>query len=224
LLSHLQTYRRPDLYQADWNCILCHQDKETWSHLWVCSTLVPLLKTLLDDTKRSFEKHITKSPKSQSCPISSTWHNLPCWQLLPANQPLTSITFESLIRGFIPIQLSSHLSLYFNKKDTLNIIGKVITDAIESFKTHIWKFRCEEFARFEHHMGITQSMKSQKSSVTPNPTINSNSTTSRSHSSSLHPHPDWHKSWIFNSLEAGSVNKWMDFHTHINSLLVRTAD
>ena len=33
LLSILQTIRRPDLYDASWNCILCHLDKETWSHL-----------------------------------------------------------------------------------------------------------------------------------------------------------------------------------------------
>src|SRR6185436_14387415 len=46
LLHRLQTIWRPDLYDPDWNCILCHEAKETWTHLWQCSTLIPLLRPL----------------------------------------------------------------------------------------------------------------------------------------------------------------------------------
>ena len=55
LLSKLQTTRRPDLYDDNWNCFLCNENKETWDHLWQCPTLQPRLISLLTSTKQAFE-------------------------------------------------------------------------------------------------------------------------------------------------------------------------
>ena len=51
LLHLLQTKRRPDIYDPSWNCILCYNDKETWSHLWQYIVLKPILISLRDETK-----------------------------------------------------------------------------------------------------------------------------------------------------------------------------
>jgi hypothetical protein len=222
LLSHLQSYRRPDLYKADWMCILCHNERETWSHLWTCSALRPFITTLIENTKQVFEHHLAKSTKLPSTPPTPTWHNLPCWQLPSNNKPVSNITFEFLIRGFIPKQLTHHLSFYFNKKDRLNIIGEVINNAVDSFREKIWKLRCEEFARFEQMVGITPAAKKEKRRLSdPNTTIVQDS---RHHHTSTSPHPPTsYKTWVYQALEAGSVDKWMDFHTRINSLSMTSA-
>src|SRR5256885_4224177 len=50
LLATLQK-RRPDLYQADWNCVSCYLASEIWSHLWNCSIISPKLIGLRNATK-----------------------------------------------------------------------------------------------------------------------------------------------------------------------------
>jgi hypothetical protein len=213
LLAHLQTRRRPDLYQAEWNCILCHNDKETWSHIWSCPVLTPLLKTLLDNTKTSFEQWITTKSTRQPLPtLQASWHNLDCWKY--PSESTNLLTFDYLIRGFIPLQLTQELSIFFNKKDSDKVLGEILTSAINQFREQIWKLRCREFALFETHMGIDQAIKTN----TQRPTIYRSINNNNNNYTNNQPANGW-KSWIIKSLESDSLNKWMDFHIHINNLI-----
>src|SRR2546421_577453 len=94
LLSHLQTYQRPDIYQSDWNCILCHNDKETWHHLWLCPVLKPMLTALCQETKKGLEGWIRASNPNVPLNFPSTWDNLECWSY-PDQDP-TRFSFEIL--------------------------------------------------------------------------------------------------------------------------------
>jgi hypothetical protein len=215
LLAHLQTRRRPDLYQADWNCILCHTDKETWSHLWSCPSLIPLFKTLLHDTKLSFEQRIIpKATRHSSLHFQASWHDLDCWKY-PTPDTKGLLTFDYLLRGFIPRDLTQEISKFCNSKVSYKILGDSLNSSINQFREQIWLPRCKDFARFEAHMNIEQAAKTSA----PKPALRKLTTTINRTTEHTHSHPtnSW-KSWIVKSLDANSLRNWMDFHIHINNL------
>jgi hypothetical protein len=162
LLHNLQTARRPDLYDADWNCILCHKDKETWSHLWQCEQLKPLLTSLCNETKTAMEKWISEFSESPPS-FSSEWNDLDCWKYPSPDSP--SLNFDFLIKGFIPTTLSKAISRFLSKSETLDSISEIVTCAQDLFREHAWKLRCQHFALFEAAEGISHAAKTAKSSV-----------------------------------------------------------
>src|SRR3989449_2231588 len=115
LLHKLQTTRRPDLYDKDWNCFLCNEDKETWDYLWQCSALKPRLNSLLTCTKQAFEAWIKENSKFRINHLPDSWNNLIVWQY--PDPCMASTTFDLMIKGFIPTDLTSELAKYLFKKD-----------------------------------------------------------------------------------------------------------
>jgi hypothetical protein len=209
LLYKLQTIRRPDLYKADWNCILCHKDKETWSHLWQCDQLKPMLTGLCLATKTAMETWISDS-SDKPITFTNEWNDLECWQY---PSPIsTSQQFASLLQGFIPSSLTKALSAYLNKKESLNAIGKILTASKDIFHDDAWSLRCREFALFEASEGI--SMKDKTSGLSNSARFRS-TTPSNTHQTSPSSSSRWMK-WITQSLITGLP--WMGFRIHINSL------
>jgi hypothetical protein len=104
LLHHLQTIRRPDLYDANWKCLACNTDFETWFHLWECPTYKPLFLAILESTKRHLASKI--SSITQRPDLLTQWDNLRCWSY-PSTHSSSSvdISFETCFRGFIPTEL-----------------------------------------------------------------------------------------------------------------------
>ena len=144
-----------------------------------------------------------------SLPLVPSWHDLDCWKY-PDGHSSNSLTFDYLVRGFIPTQLTNHLSLLIRKKDALKALGDTMSQAIVHFKDKIWSFRCEHFTRTATALGITHSDKtgSVRSSHPNVLATRSGNTQSRST-----PSNRW-KTWIMQSLTAGT--NWMDFRIHIN--------
>ena len=158
LLHRLQTARRPDLYSPDWNCILCHEDKETWTHLWQCNTLRPILQPLRIATKKAFENWIAADhPHASPIKFADSWHQLDVWSAPTDDTSL--LTFDYLIRGFVPVALMTELSRHLNKSDALDAVGSITSTALDMFFEQAWKFRCREFITFEKSEGIDQKMK-----------------------------------------------------------------
>jgi hypothetical protein len=222
LLSTLQDVRRPDLYDANWNCCLCGLHKETWDHFWVCSGLRRLITALLDATKADMEAQLSalldnpntnlKLPATRSSLFgpAAPWHSLSCWSLPLVGASTPSLTFDYLIRGFIPSALTAHLSLYFIKSDISAVIHQVVSRAQFLFKDSIWSYRCTKFAEFELAHGISHINKvhppsSSASCRSPSPPIH------------LSNGSRW-KTWIARSLSARKP--WMDFLLCINSLFI----
>jgi hypothetical protein len=217
LLSLLQTRWRPDLYDASWNCILCHEDKETWTHLWLCPVLQPMLLSLLKETKKALETYVftllensdtvtsTTSALSPFAPLSG-WDQLDCWRYPSTDS--SAFSFDSLIKGFVPCHLTLYLSKFLNKKEASSAIADVISEAKLLFKDHVWSLRCREFALFEESEGISQKMKTSSC-----PGNFPGSVAPPAAQSSI----DRWKSWIARSLAEGKP--WLGFLTRINSLI-----
>lgn len=164
LLSVLQTVRRPDIYKDDWNCILCHEDKETWAHLWQCSVLKPRLIELMDATKNAFEKWITDPDENSNCAcLPDDWNDLDCWKYPSSDTSLLS--FDFLLKGFVPVQLVKAVSSSLSAADARTAISELLTTSKDLFFEHVWMFRCEHFSLFEKSEGISQDMKIHSSSL-----------------------------------------------------------
>ena len=161
LLHKLQTTRRPDLYDHSWNCFLCNEHKENWDHLWQCPVLKPRLSSLCSCTKLAFEDWIKENAKLQSIHSSAQWNNLSVWTY--PDPSFYGITFDSLIKGLIPSDLTDELSKYLSKKDISEAINLVVSKAIDIFHEDIWAYRCQLFAEKEHTLGIDQSSKTTPS-------------------------------------------------------------
>src|ERR1044072_6493507 len=167
LLHNLQSKRHPDLYDKDWNCVLCGNDKETWLHLWVCPHIKDDLLHLLEFMKDLMFDNTCFSRNSTPDSILNTWDNLSCWQY-PTDD--TSIfSFESLLRGFVHCDLTSTLALIHNKKGVLEIITESLSTAKQAFTKQIWAYRCDQVQEFEQSLHISHHDKCQSSTRLANP-------------------------------------------------------
>ena len=46
--------RHPDIYKQEWKCVMCHQEQESWPHLWRCSHLASRITALIQETKSAY--------------------------------------------------------------------------------------------------------------------------------------------------------------------------
>ena len=205
-LHKLQTTRWPDLYNDNWNCFLCDEDKETWNHLWHCSFLKPRLSSLLSSTKQAFETWINDNCKFQISHLPDSWNNLSVWKY--PDPSVSTTTFDLMIKGLIPSDLTRELNKYLYRKDVSEAINLIVSKSIDIFHEDIWAYRCKLFAEKESILGIDQASKTSRSipSVRQSPF------------SSVHrplASPSRWKTWISQSLV--HRKPWTDFRIYINS-------
>src|SRR5205807_2231067 len=206
LLHKLQTTRHPDLYNASWNCFLCNEDKETWDHLWQCSVLKPRLVSLLTSTKQAFETWIKENSKFRITHFPDSWNNSSVWMY--PDPCVSSTTFDFMIKGIVPSDLTNELAKYLYRKDISEAINLIVSKAIDIFHEDIWAYRCKLFAEQELVLGIDQSSKTSHSS----PSVR-HSTPSSIHRPLASP-LRW-MTWISRSLV--QRKPWTDFRIYINS-------
>src|SRR5947209_8617562 len=77
---------------------------------------------------------------------------------------MASTTFDLMIKGFIPADLTGELAKYLCKKDISEAINLIVSKAIDIFHEDIWAYRCKLFAKKELILGIDQSSKTTRSS------------------------------------------------------------
>ena len=128
--------------------MLCDQEQESWSHIWRCPHLLTRLIALQQATKQGFEDLLSVNVPNRSATFISTWDALPCWSL-----PLTSsnavITFDYLIRGFIPSSLMALLMTVTSRKEAMDITNNISHIAQSLFREGIWDYRCSKLAEWE---------------------------------------------------------------------------
>ena len=127
----------------------------------------------------------------------------------------TSIfSFESLLRGFVPKDLTNTLARIHNKKGVSDIITESLSIAKQAFKVQIWAYRCEQVQEFEQSLNISNREKNLPSApMTVRPA--NISSTSRTTPPIVNT-TRW-KAWISNALSTG--RPWLGFHIYINSLI-----
>jgi len=164
LLATLQK-RRPDLYQADWNCVSCNLAPETWSHLWNCPTIMPKLTGLTYSTKLCLI-NLLFANSSALTPINHIdIDNMSCWQMTPSSND--TLRFDLLIRGFIPLSLHNVIhSIVKTKEQTRLTIANLIFIAQQILKKEIWKDRNTAMIAFEKEHNISPAEKNKPSYAT----------------------------------------------------------
>src|SRR2546422_947446 len=63
-LEHMKLCR-PDLYK-DWNCVMCHNDKENFNHVWTCDQHLSHIQQIIYNQKKALiqlVKEYTKGNK-----------------------------------------------------------------------------------------------------------------------------------------------------------------
>ena len=209
LLANLQTSRRPDLYKAHWKCIFCQADYETWSHLWFCrqhhQTLISLMylyKNTIQVMMEEFSSHPIESLRELF--ISNSWTNLSSWTYPTESTILTCPTFEFIVKGIIPKDLTDIMATTLPKTKIMQILCKSTKTIQDAFRNQVWLPRCIEFTKFKARQGITTR---QKHLPARTPTRIPSST-----NQVIPLSTDW-KKWIAASLTSGL--NWMDFaHLH----------
>src|ERR1041385_8538041 len=144
--------------------------------------------------------------------ILNTWDNLSCWQY-PTND--TSIfSFETLLRGFVPKDLTNVLAKIHSNKGVSDIITESLSIVKQAFRKQIWAYRCEQVQEFEQSLNITNRDKNRPSAPnTVRPialSLTSNTTPPTTNNSR------W-KIWMSNALSTD--RPWLGFHIYINSLI-----
>ena len=116
------------------------------------------------------------------------------------------------------MDLSVLIGKYLNQRDRITCLGAILTIAVDSFRSHYWRVRCQEFAKFELSKGITQKKKTAScrsvattTTASQNPDRVTNNVVSVSHTQA-----DRWKSWVAKSLTTGL--NWLNFRIYINSL------
>ena len=174
--------------------------------------LKPLLLSLWDETNEAALSIIKAEAEILPSTFENNLNSHDCWRY--PDDDTSILSFDSIIKGFVPTSLTNTLSQIFLKKDVSRIVCAVFSAAKELFHKHVWLFRCEEFDVFELSEGITQQLKhSPYKSSSTSPT-----SSSISHLFALLISADtkW-KSWIAQSLNTG--RPWSGFLSHINSLI-----
>src|SRR5581483_3750434 len=167
--------------------------------------LKPRLLSLLASTKQAFETWIIDNCKFQINHIPDSWNNLSIWQypdLLSA-----SMSFDLLIRGFIPSDLTRKLAKYLYKKNASEAINLLVSKAIDIFHEDIWAYRCKLFAEKELALGIDQSSKTSR--AIPSVGLSTPSSIRRPLAS-----PSRWMTWISQSML--QRKPWTDFRIYIN--------
>src|SRR5947209_21138 len=117
-------------------------------------------------------------------------------------------TFDFIIKGYIPADLTLELAKYLYKTDISEAIDLLVSKAIDIFHEDIWAYRCKLFAEQEQNLGIDQSSKTSHSS--PSIRHSTPSSIRRPLASPLR----W-MTWISQSLV--QRKPWTDFRIYINS-------
>jgi hypothetical protein len=133
---------------------------------------------------------------------------------------LNKLTFDFLIKGFIPTQLTQAINFSLPSKQSIILVEKVLVKAIDLFRRDVWNFRCYNFSLVAEHMHnityndiIHQRINTFSRPQKGHPSRSFGSLNYNDQSTVISPFP-W-QSWMMSSFL--EKKQWMDFHIRINS-------
>ncbi|GBC08841.1 hypothetical protein RclHR1_08410014 [Rhizophagus clarus] len=143
-----------DIYQ-DSDCPLCAEEKETFTHIWLCLYQAETFSQLYNNFKNMLIFGILDLSTNISAQQLSDQFDL---LLFTKSSHSSNITFLDIIKGFISTTLVEWLQKYTNASQRRNLLTKAF-DKLYEDSLDLWKLRCEAFASIEHMCSITQYMK-----------------------------------------------------------------
>ena len=148
--------RRPDLYR-NWNCPVCNDFPETFSHIWTCSQHRPILASICLNNK----KILVDLVKQQSPSFSfSSLDHVTLWSL---DYHASYLTFIDLLKGIVPEFLFRTINSFVrNQKLTSQILSIFVNNIYLDCMKLIWLPRCKHMLQKEIHNNINSRTKKRR--------------------------------------------------------------
>jgi hypothetical protein len=176
-LEHIKK-RRLDLYKH-WDCLLCHNEKEDFNHVWSCPQNRQKVQQISHETKEELCTQINNNNKKKNNNINSTilMEHSTIWSV--DNDP-NNLTFIDMIKGIVPSFITNKIQNYTtNSKITTQITSIIMNNIYLKIMERIWKPRCEKMIKLEISLNITKKEKLKKKKYNKNSTNNSSSSLNR---------------------------------------------
>ena len=151
----------PDLY-SNWLCPRCELFKESFNHVWLCNCISSEMNQIILDTKSDLVQ-ILSEVVTASCPARI--HLVPLslldqhsmWSLQSSD---VEFTFIDLLKGFIPLELSSSIRSILNSVSTTHFLLSMFRDNLYNrIRDRIWSPRCDLLITKEQSLNITNRIK-----------------------------------------------------------------
>ncbi len=148
--------RRPDLYK-DWNCVMCHNNKESFNHVWTCDQHLSLIQRIIYNQKKALIQLVKEYTKGNKLFSFADLVHPTLWSISYSS---TDFTFIDIIKGVVPAFLFKQIHKYINNSLLTQQILSIFLNRIYLDIMHlIWKLRCDEVIRLEKHYNIDKKQK-----------------------------------------------------------------
>jgi RNase H len=145
--------RRPDLYR-DWNCPVCNDSPETFTHIWTCHQHRATLASICLANKKSLVALVREHSLDFS--FSHLSHST-LWSL---DFDSLELTFLDILKGIVPAFLPNKINSFIrDKKITTQIISIFLNNIYLDCMNRIWLPRCDSMILKEQHLGISSRTK-----------------------------------------------------------------
>ena len=108
-LEHMKLCR-PDLYK-DWNCVMCHNDKENFNHVWTCDQHLSHIQQIIYNQKKALIQLVKEYTKGNKLFSFTDLVYPTLWSILYS---FTDFTFIDIIKGVVPAFLFNQINRYIN--------------------------------------------------------------------------------------------------------------
>jgi len=162
--------RRPDLYKH-WNCPMCHDEIETFEHVWKCKNHKAIIDSIIFNNQKRLVKLVKMFTNNKHFSTGDL-QNESIWKI-DSNED--EFNFIDLIKGVAPLSLANIINNSSkNKSITQNIISVFLNNIFLDIEQFIWLPHCDQFILDEEHAGINRKEKRKKkpNNISSNPSIN----------------------------------------------------
>ncbi|RIA82035.1 hypothetical protein C1645_835979 [Glomus cerebriforme] len=138
-------------------CPRCQNEEETFNHVWTC----PNISYIMDDIVRNIKNFLIDITKENNITnISINIKDISQLDIWKIDSDQNQFTFIDLIKGFIPLCLTTFINQYTrNSKNTSKIIIDLREEIYRMTFSNIWQERCNLQHEIEIAEGITKQVK-----------------------------------------------------------------
>ncbi|GES94453.1 ribonuclease H-like domain-containing protein [Rhizophagus clarus] len=143
---------------SDAMCLLCHEEFETFSHIWNCSYHDNFILRTYNKFKNSILDFILdQQPTVDITNLSLEFDALGFYTNLQS-QLLNQFTFIDILKGFVPLVLCNFLNSYLSHSQLTELILRTYNNIYDDCAL-LWQDRCTGFSVSEEALGFTRRIK-----------------------------------------------------------------
>src|ERR1044071_7268728 len=139
---------------------MCHNDKETFNHVWTCDQHLSHIQRIIYNQKKALIQLVKEYTNGNKLFSFVDLVHPTLWSISYSS---TDFTFIDIIKGIVPAFLFRQINKYVNNTLLTQQILSIFLNRIYLDIMHlIWKPRCDEIIRLEKHYNIDKKQKKKK--------------------------------------------------------------